>query len=40
VGQNVMLWAKDFKYSDPDGGVEDFSDPAVRYLGFNVKLTF
>ncbi len=42
VGQNVMLWAKDFKYSDPDGGGarEDFSDPAVRYLGFNVKVTF
>jgi outer membrane receptor protein involved in Fe transport len=40
VGQNVLLWAKDFKYSDPDGGVEDFADPAVRYLGFNVKLTF
>ncbi len=40
VGQNVMLWAKDFKYSDPDGGVEDFSDPAVRYLGFNIKVTF
>jgi len=40
VGQNVMLWAKDFKYSDPDGGIEDFSDPSVRYLGFNIKLTF
>jgi hypothetical protein len=40
VGQNVMLWAKDFKYSDPDGGAEDFADPAVRYLGFNIKLTF
>ncbi len=40
VGQNVFLWAKDFKYSDPDGGVEDFADPSVRYLGFNVKLTF
>jgi outer membrane receptor protein involved in Fe transport len=40
VGQNVLLWAKDFKYSDPDGGREDFADPAVRYLGFNVKLTF
>jgi hypothetical protein len=40
VGQNVLLWAKDFKYSDHDGGVEDFSDPAVRYLGFNIKLTF
>ncbi|MDP4225458.1 MAG: SusC/RagA family TonB-linked outer membrane protein [Bacteroidota bacterium] len=40
VGQNVLLWAKDFKYSDPDGGTEDFSDPAVRYLGCNIKLTF
>jgi TonB-linked SusC/RagA family outer membrane protein len=40
VGQNVFLWAKDFKYSDPDGGVEDFADPSVRYLGFNIKATF
>lgn len=40
VGQNVMLWAKDFKYSDPDGGVEDFADPSVRYLGGNIKFTF
>jgi len=40
VGQNVFLWAKDFKYSDPDAGQEDFSDPSVRYLGGNIKLTF
>ena len=40
VGQNVLLWAKDFKYSDPDGGKEDLIDPAVRYLGFNIKVTF
>lgn len=40
VGQNVLLWAKDFKYSDPDGGFEDFADPAVRYLGANIKFTF
>ena len=40
VGQNVFLWAKDFKYSDPDGGHEDFSDPSVRYLGANIKFTF
>lgn len=40
IGQNVLLKAKDFKYSDPDGGVEDFSDPAPRYLGVNIKLTF
>lgn len=40
VGQNVYLWAKDFKYSDPDGGSENFSDPSQRYLGFNVKVVF
>ncbi|MDP3313696.1 SusC/RagA family TonB-linked outer membrane protein [Lutibacter sp.] len=40
IGQNVLMKAKDFKYSDPDGGYEDFSDPSVRYLGANFKLTF
>ena len=40
VGQNVLLKAKQFKYSDPDGGNEDFADPSVRYLGGNIKITF
>lgn len=40
VGQNLAMWAKVFKYSDPDWGSDDFLDPSVRYLGFNVKLTF
>ncbi len=40
IGQNVLLKAKDFKYSDPDGGHEDFSDPSVRYLGFKLNCTF
>jgi TonB-linked SusC/RagA family outer membrane protein len=40
VGQNLLLWAKDFKYSDPDSGVENLSDPSVRYLGFNLKVVF
>ena len=40
IGQNVMLKAKQFKYSDPDGGNEDFADPAVRYLGFKINFTF
>lgn len=40
IGQNVLLKAKDFKYSDPDGGVEDFSDPSVRYLGFKLNVSF
>lgn len=40
IGQNVWLKAKDFKYSDPDGGVEDFSDPSTRYIGLNIRFTF
>lgn len=40
VAQNLLLWAKDFKYSDPDGGVEDLADPSSRYLGFNLKVSF
>jgi len=40
IGQNVFLWAKQFKYSDPDGGYENFSDPSIRYTGVNLKFTF
>ncbi|HPC98044.1 MAG TPA: SusC/RagA family TonB-linked outer membrane protein [Bacteroidales bacterium] len=40
VGQNVFFWSKDWKYSDPDGGNEDFADPSVRYLGAIIKLSF
>lgn len=40
VAQNLLLWAKDFKYSDPDGGKEDLADPSSRYLGFNIKVSF
>ncbi|WP_081210664.1 SusC/RagA family TonB-linked outer membrane protein [Salegentibacter sediminis] len=40
IGQNLALWAKDFKYSDPDGGSDNFSDPSQRYLGLNINLTF
>ncbi len=40
VGQNMFLWSKQFKYSDPDGGYENFSDPSIRYVGFNLKFSF
>lgn len=40
VGQNVLMWAKDFKYSDPDGGTENFSSPSARFVGFNIKVDF
>ena len=40
VGQNVLFWAKQFEYSDPDGGSDDFTDPSVRYLGGHIKFSF
>lgn len=40
VGQNLLLWTKEFKYSDPDKGEENLNSPSMRYLGFNVKLDF
>lgn len=40
VGQNLLLWSKQFKYSDPDGGIDNFSDPSIRYVGFNLKMNF
>ncbi len=40
IGQNVLFWAKEFRYSDPDGGNENFADPSSRYIGANIKLSF
>lgn len=40
VGQNVFIWCKEFKYSDPDGNRNGLISPSVRYLGFNLKFDF
>lgn len=40
TGQNLFLWTKDFKYSDPDVGSEDMNAPSQRMIGFNVKIGF
>ena len=40
IGQNLIYWAKQFKYSDIDGGTENFSDPSMRYIGMDIKLNF
>lgn len=45
VGQNLLLWTKEYKYADPDkGGGEDadenLNSPSPRYLGFNLKVEF
>ena len=40
IGQNLLLWAKEFKYADPDVDEDDLSSPSQRFLGFNVKIDF
>ncbi|MCT4647319.1 MAG: SusC/RagA family TonB-linked outer membrane protein [Carboxylicivirga sp.] len=40
IGQNLWLWSKNFKYSDPDREYESLNAPAKRYMGVNVNMTF
>lgn len=40
TGQNLFLWTKEYKFSDPDTGKEDLNSPSMRYVGFNINLTF
>lgn len=40
TGQNLLLWTKDFKYSDPDVGSEDMNAPSQRMIGFDLKVGF
>ena len=40
VGQNLLIWAKEFKHSDPDRGSDNLNSPSIRYIGFNLKFDF
>lgn len=40
VGQNLWMWTKDFRFSDPDKDSDNLNSPSSRYVGFNVKLDF
>lgn len=40
TGQNLLLWTKEYKYSDPDSGAEDLNSPSMRYVGFNLNVSF
>ncbi|MDR3269679.1 MAG: SusC/RagA family TonB-linked outer membrane protein [Tannerella sp.] len=40
IGQNLLLWTKEFKYADPDKGSDELASPSVRYLGINLKVAF
>lgn len=40
VGQNLLMWTKEFRFSDPDKGSDNINTPSTRLIGFNVKLDF
>jgi TonB-linked SusC/RagA family outer membrane protein len=40
VGQNLLLWTKDFRFSDPDINDENINSPSIRLIGFNLTLNF
>lgn len=45
TGQNLLLWTKEYKMSDPDKGgdqygYENLNSPSQRYIGFNFKFNF
>lgn len=40
VGQNLLMWSKEFRFSDPEYVDAALSSPSIRYMGFNVKLDF
>ena len=40
VGQNLLIWTKEFRFSDPDRASDNLNSPSSRYVGFNVKLDF
>lgn len=40
IGQNLLIWTKEFKFADPDVDEDNLNSPSMRYLGFNVKLDF
>ena len=39
IGQNLLMWTKEFRYSDPDRGQENMNTPTSRFFGFNINLT-
>ena len=45
IGQNLLMWTKGFKYSDPEAidlstGEENLSSPSLRLVGYNLKINF
>lgn len=40
IGNNLFIWTKEFKFSDPDKASENLNSPSLRMLGCNLKINF
>ncbi len=40
IGQNLFLWTKEFKFSDPDVASDNLNSPSIRYIGGSLKVNF
>jgi TonB-linked SusC/RagA family outer membrane protein len=40
IGQNLLLWTKEYRFADPDRNEDDLPSPSVRYVGFNLNVKF
>ncbi len=40
VGNNLLMWTKEFRFDDPDGGTGNVPSPSQRFIGYNLKLKF
>lgn len=40
VGQNLLMWSKEFRFSDPEIDRENINSPSIRYVGLNLKMSF
>lgn len=40
IGNNLFIWTKEFKYSDPDKSSENLNSPSLRMIGCNLKINF
>ena len=40
IGQNLLLWCKEYRNSDPDVASDNLNSPSVRYIGVDLKFDF
>lgn len=40
TASNALMWREQFRFADPDKGVDNLNSPTNRYIGGNIKVTF